>query len=107
MGQLAMKSNGIDGLNEHSAKFGLTFFCCALLIPAWKNYMIPFMVAEGWNYTFPLRIEDVSRMAEQMVGIKPEGEEAEEAQNADEIKKPWRRSPRCRSFSRICKNPPT
>jgi len=85
--QLAMKSNGIDGFNEHSAKFCLTFFCCALLIPAWKNYMIPFMVAEGWNYTFPLRIEDVSRMAEQMVGIKPEGEEeAEEAQNAAEIK---------------------
>lgn len=73
--QIAEETNQskIGFVNPHTAKASLTLFCCALLIPAWKRYMIPYMVAEGWNITFPLRLEDVPEMTKQM--IKMAGEE--------------------------------
>jgi len=84
--QIAQKTNemDIDGLNQHSVKFFLTLFCCILLIPAWKMYMIPFMVAEGWKYDFPLRIEDVHRVAEQMMDRDAEDAKKEEPAEGDE-----------------------
>jgi len=75
--QIAEETNksDIDFVNPHTAKAGLTLFCCLLLIPAWQKYMIPYMVAEGWNFSFPLRIEDVPRMAKEMIGANNETDE--------------------------------
>jgi len=81
---------GIHGLNTHTVKAGLTLFCCILLIPAWKMYMIPFMVAEGWNYSFPLKIQDIKTIAQQMAGVPEDIEEEEyehEEQSTAEAKK--------------------
>lgn len=73
----------VDALNTHTVKAALTLFCCILLIPAWKWYMIPFMVAEGWKIDFPLRIQDLHKCSQQMAGVPESGELTEEQSKAE------------------------
>merc|ERR1712070_1232844 len=53
-------------LNEHSTRFLLTLFCACLLVPAWKMYILPYIVVNGWQYQFSqngFKIEDVTGLA--------------------------------------------
>lgn len=43
-------------VNPHTAKLALTLFCSGLLIPAWKWYILPFIVAKGWTASYPLQL---------------------------------------------------
>jgi len=54
---LATKAGNEGGVvNVHTTKLALTLFCVGLLVPAWKMYIIPFMVQQGWTADYPLRI---------------------------------------------------
>jgi len=47
---LAQSTQGWRYLNPHSAKFLLSTFCAGLLVPAWKWYMLPFIMKKGWRF---------------------------------------------------------
>jgi len=72
---LAITSKGVsyDLINPHTTKLGLTVFCAGLLVPAWKWYMLPYIVGKGWRYGFILKIDDLDLVTERM--IKAHGEE--------------------------------
>jgi hypothetical protein len=53
---LATKAGNHGIINVHTTKLALTLFCAGLLIPAWKWYMIPFMIKEGWQADYPMRM---------------------------------------------------
>merc|ERR1719329_898772 len=48
---LAEKSNAehITGANQHSTKLFLSVFCAMILVPAWKRYILPYIVNKGWR----------------------------------------------------------
>merc|ERR1719272_2667250 len=48
--------SSIKIVNPHTTKLALTIFCAGLLVPAWKWYMLPFIIAKGWEAEYPLRV---------------------------------------------------
>lgn len=81
---IAEKSNEWTGIEwMHSVtKLVLSIFCAALLVPAWKWYMLPFINAKGWKYGF---VSDVPSLADTIVKMtcddegNPDPEKFEEA----------------------------
>lgn len=49
------QDSGYRWLNPHTTKLGLSIFCAGLLVPAWLWYILPFMVAKGWEL-YPLKL---------------------------------------------------
>merc|ERR1719158_1428421 len=81
---LAEKSNEFDNpwINQHSTKFVLTVFCASLLVPAWYWYILPFMVAKGWEIGYVFSLRDLEDVVDKLVSKKDE--EEEEAREAEE-----------------------
>merc|ERR1719235_1423333 len=49
--------NSVDAVasstgNPHVSKLVLSFFCAGLLIPAWKWYMLPYILKEGYKFSY-------------------------------------------------------
>jgi hypothetical protein len=79
---LARKSDAVSDIaivNTHTVKLALTIFCAGLLVPAWKWYMLPFIVAKGWTADYPLKVAQatVEKMVEEGGGKKKKKEESE------------------------------
>lgn len=55
--------SGIPGINPKSTKLLLSFFCAGLLVPAWRLYIVPFIVEKGWQASHPIKdlIQDLRR----------------------------------------------
>lgn len=65
---IAAKSDdsSIEIVNPHTSKLALTAFCVAILMPAWKWYILPFIVSKGWESSYPLRMADkLARLVEE------------------------------------------
>eukprot|EP00927_Polykrikos_kofoidii_P083622 TRINITY_DN8614_c0_g3_i1.p1 TRINITY_DN8614_c0_g3~~TRINITY_DN8614_c0_g3_i1.p1 ORF type:complete len:238 (-),score=45.90 TRINITY_DN8614_c0_g3_i1:75-710(-) len=45
----------VCGGYEHVIKFGLSVLCVAILIPAWKWYILPMEILDGWKHGFIVR----------------------------------------------------
>jgi len=76
---IATTTEGSHGpLNPHTTKLALTIFCSTLIVPAWKWYMLPFIIAKGWQYGFIGGFEDLERIAKIMVEVDHEDEETGE-----------------------------
>merc|ERR1711959_175297 len=77
----ALASNAPSGviLNPHTTRLALTFFCAGLLVPAWKWYMLPYIVAKGWRYKHPLRVQDVLDVARELIKVDEEEGDDEES----------------------------
>jgi len=54
-------------LNQHSAKLFLSVFCASLLVPAWKAYILPFIVAKGWRYGSCHHPDHIGHVIRQMI----------------------------------------
>lgn len=60
-------TQGKSGIvNIHSTKLGLSIFCAALLVPAWKWYILPFMVKQGWKYGYVLGPSSLADITQKM-----------------------------------------
>jgi multisubunit Na+/H+ antiporter MnhB subunit len=82
----------VPGLNIHTAKLGLSIFCASLLVPAWKWYILPFMVNKGWKFGVAWNFEQLENALIRMVEVdseeeEEEGEEGEETEKATDHKK--------------------
>jgi hypothetical protein len=47
---LAEATAGWRYIGPHSAKLILSIFCAGLLVPAWKWYMLPYILKKGWRF---------------------------------------------------------
>jgi len=54
----AISSNMHPALRHHT-KLGLAIFCVVLIVPAWRLYLLPMEVQEGWKYGFVVDPDDV------------------------------------------------
>lgn len=89
---LAEKSDGLTDdfpfINSHTTKMFLSLFCACLLVPAWKWYIIPFMLAKGWKFGYAFNFEQLAEVAKQMIEADDEEEEeVEEELSKKESKK--------------------
>lgn len=77
---ISMKTEGSDipFINSHSTKFLLSVFCAVLLVPAWKMYMLPYIVAEGWLYQLSFKIEDIEGIVKQYCKVEEKNRAAAE-----------------------------
>lgn len=76
---IATTTEGGHGpLNPHTTKLALTVFCSVLIVPAWKWYMLPYIIAKGWQYGMISGFEDLERVAKIMVEVEHEDEETGE-----------------------------
>lgn len=73
------KNSGNRAINPHTTKLGLSIFCAGLLVPAWKMYILPFMVAKGWRYGYVLKLDDLQRVAKKMI-LKDQDEDEHEGE---------------------------
>merc|ERR1719487_3163800 len=49
--------NSVDAIasstgNPHRSKLALSFFCAGLLVPAWKWYMLPYILKKGYKFSY-------------------------------------------------------
>jgi len=83
---LARESAGgaIKVINQHTTKLALTVFCAGLLVPAWKWYMLPFIVGKGWEAEYPLRV--ATSVAKKMASGETKHEDANEEVTVKKMK---------------------
>jgi len=77
------ENSGIILVNEHSTRFLLTLFCASLLVPAWKWYILPYIVVMGWHYQFSqdgFKIEDLEGLAKTYI-ITDNSDEHDESED--------------------------
>jgi len=53
--------------NPHRSKFVLSMFCAGLLVPAWKWYMLPFIIKQGWRFGYVTGPHDVQGIFSKML----------------------------------------
>lgn len=77
-------------INVHTTKLALTIFCAGLLVPAWKWYILPFMVAKGWSYGYvwgPNTLENIAKkIQDEIEDEKGEGTEEEKKEGQEKQK---------------------
>jgi len=71
-------------INPHTTKLFLSVFCAGLLVPAWKWYILPFMVAKGWRYGYALKLADVAKVAKRMIKAD-EDEDTDDEENGQGV----------------------
>jgi len=54
-------------LNQHTAKLLLSVFCASLLVPAWRNYMIPYIIGKGWRYGYVTHPDHIGIVVKRMI----------------------------------------
>lgn len=52
--------------NPHRSKFVLSIFCAGLLVPAWKWYMLPYILKKGWRFGYVTQPGDLEVIFRQM-----------------------------------------
>lgn len=82
--------NSVDALasstpHPHWSKFLLSMFCASLLVPAWKWYMLPYIMRKGYRFGYVWQAGDLNRIAE--ILIQEEKAELEEGEHSVESSK--------------------
>jgi len=72
--------NSVDALasstsHPHWSKFLLSVFCAGLLVPAWKWYMLPYILRKGYRFGYVWQAEDLSRIAAAFLEEENHGKE--------------------------------
>jgi len=99
---LAEKTNKvpIDIVNQHTTKLFLSLFCSALLVPAWKMYILPYVLKEGWDFGYVLNLVDLveddkkEEMKEVIEHVKKAIRECKNLDDAEEGGKGKEKSPK-------------
>eukprot|EP00928_Gymnodinium_smaydae_P071663 TRINITY_DN55199_c0_g1_i1.p1 TRINITY_DN55199_c0_g1~~TRINITY_DN55199_c0_g1_i1.p1 ORF type:complete len:585 (-),score=144.49 TRINITY_DN55199_c0_g1_i1:105-1859(-) len=68
---------------RHLLKMALALFCVAIIVPAWRLYMLPMVIREGWRFGF---VVDHELMADVVKHLKEERDRTDTKQ-AEKAKK--------------------